>query len=134
MYRRLVARSVRRRFAELGRRDASGVVGRFASDVHLRFGGDHALAVDCRNRVEAEEWFPRLFASFDDLRFEVEEVIVAGPPWNTRICTRYTARAARRGLVNRGVQIARLRWGKVTEDLVYPDTQAVAGALAGRPG
>src|SRR5256885_752956 len=96
-----------------------GVVARFAEDVHFRFGGEHGLAIDCRDRDEAERWFARLFARFSDLRFEVEDVIVAGPPWDIRICTRYTTRATagRRALVNRGVQVARLRWGRVAEDL-----------------
>ena len=133
MYRRIVAGLVRRRYAELDRHDHSGVVSRFADDVHFRFAGDPPLAVDCHSRVEAERWFARLFERFPDLRFEVEEVIVAGPPWRTRIVTRYTTRATPRPgrtLVNPGVQVARLRWGRVTEDLLYPDTQAVATAVA----
>jgi ketosteroid isomerase-like protein len=133
VYHRIVARFVRRRYADLNRHDPSGVLARFADDVHFRFGGEHPLTADCRGRADAERWFGRLFATFPDLSFEVEEVIVAGPPWNTRICTRYTTRASvSRGatLVNRGVQVAWLRWGSVTEDLLYPDTQAVARALA----
>lgn len=132
MYRRLLAAAVRRGYAALDRHDASPVLARFTTDVHFRFGGAHALGIDCHSRAEAERWFARLFARFPDLRFEVEDVTIAGPPWNTRICTRYTTRGttpAGAALINHGVQLARLRWGRITEDLLYPDTQAVATAL-----
>ena len=58
--------------------------------------------------------------------------MVVGPPWNTRVATRFTAHVTTsdgRTFVNRGMQYARLRWGRIIEDRVYPDTQAVAEAI-----
>jgi ketosteroid isomerase-like protein len=131
MYAWLVERLVRRNFGHFNRGDASGVLARFADDVHFRFGGAHALGIDSRSKADVERWFARVFELLPGVRFEVEEVVVAGPPWNLRFCTRYTVRKPGAGdePVYRAVQIARVRWGRVVEDLIYPDTQAVAAYL-----
>ena len=66
------------------------------------------------------------------IEFEVRDVVVAGSPCNIRLATRFTARVATadgRCFVNHGMQYARIRWGKVREDHIYPDTQLVAEAL-----
>jgi hypothetical protein len=56
-------------------------------------------------------------------------MIVEGAPWSTRVATRYAA--IREGqLVYRGVQFTRIVWGKVVEERILPDTQALAVALA----
>jgi ketosteroid isomerase-like protein len=131
---RLVAGLVRRNYARLNRRDVELVLARFAPDARFRFGGDHALAADLRGRDAVRAWFDRAFALLPDLRFDVEDIVVAGPPWRLRIVTRYTARATGRdgrAFAYTGVQFAATRWGTVTEDLLYPDTQAVAAALRG---
>ena len=49
-----------------------------------------------------------------------------------RVATRFTAQVRTpdgRSFVNRGMQYARIRRGKVTEDRIYPDTQLVAEAI-----
>ena len=61
-------------------------------------------------------------------------VVVAGPPWNTRFVTCFTVSTPRRPNGSqpayRGVQYARLRWGRVQLDDILPDTQAVASYFA----
>jgi ketosteroid isomerase-like protein len=123
---------IRRNFERLNRRDVDAVLGRFVEDVHFRFGGDHPLGADLRGRDAVRAWFARTFELIPDLRFEVEEVMVAGAPWRMRVVTRYTARGTGRDgrrFAYTGVQFLGLRWGSVTEDLLYPDTQVVAAAL-----
>lgn len=132
MYGWLVERMVRRTYERMNRRDLAPVLARFAPDAHFRFAGRHALATDCRSKTEIAEWFRMLFARIPTLHFDVEEVVVRGTPALTRFCTRYTATAvAPNGarLLYDGVQYARIVWGKVIDDLVYPDTQAVAEYL-----
>jgi len=64
------------------------------------------------------------------LRWEIHDILIQGPPWNTRLVTRYTARTAGRSdnrrLAYEGVQYARLRWGRVHSEDILPDTQALA--------
>jgi len=133
MYAWFVARLVRNGFERLSRDTVALLLERYADDAHFRFPGEHALAVDCHSKAEITQWFARLFERVPDLRFEVEEVIVKGPPWDTYICTRYTGRGSSPNAVPlcyRGMQFARMSWGKLTAELVYPDTQAIAGFLA----
>jgi hypothetical protein len=53
---------------------------------------------------------------------------VAGGPWSTRLATRYNATQDGE-LVYRGVQFARVVWGKLAEETIQPDTQMIAAAL-----
>jgi ketosteroid isomerase-like protein len=129
---RLLGQLVRRNFTRLNRREVDAVLGRFADDAHFRFGGDHALGADLRGRDAIRGWFARAFELIPDLRFDVEDVTVTGAPWRLRAVTRYTARGTARDgrrFAYAGVQFLTTRWGAVTEDLLYPDTQALAAAL-----
>lgn len=56
-------------------------------------------------------------------------MIIEGGPWSTRVATRYAA--TRNGkVVYRGTNFGRVVWGKVVEERILPDTQALAAALA----
>ncbi len=62
-------------------------------------------------------------------QFTVHEVVVKGPPWNTRVCTRGEVRMelATGGVyVNQWCQFVHLSWGRIQEDRIYLDTQLVA--------
>ena len=65
----------------------------------------------------------------------VQQVVVAGGPWHTRVTTRFLVRAPRPDgslYTNEGVQLLRLRWGRIVEDRLYEDTQLLAEELATR--
>jgi ketosteroid isomerase-like protein len=131
VYGALTARVIRGRFAAMSRRDSGAVLRFFADDASFRYGGEHALAGEYRSREEIAHWFERLWSLFE-VQFDVHDVLVGGPPWSMRVATRFTARvraADGRTFVNHGMQYARIRWGRVREDHVYPDTQLVAVAL-----
>ncbi len=100
-----------------------------ADDVHFQYLGDHALAVDLHGAEAERAWLrDRFFRSFPDIQFEVEAMVIEGAPWSTRIATSYAA--TRHGqIVYRGVNIGRVVWGKVVEERILPDTQALAAAL-----
>ncbi|MDG5482563.1 nuclear transport factor 2 family protein [Mycolicibacterium gadium] len=105
-----------------------------AADVHFVFLGEHELAADLRGAEALRDWLRALFVRFPRLRFEPEDVIVEGGPWSTRLATRYTATQDGE-LVYRGVQFARITWGKLVEETIQPDTQLLVAALAGlQPG
>jgi ketosteroid isomerase-like protein len=119
MYAWMVGRVVRSRFAAMSRGDTEAVLRFFAEDARLLYGGRHELAGEYRSKAEIASWFTRLWELFR-IEFDVHDVVVAGSPWNIRLATRFTAH---------GMQYARIRWGKVREDHIYPDTQLVAEAL-----
>jgi ketosteroid isomerase-like protein len=96
-----------------------------AENIRFSFVGDHALAVELHSAQELRAWLRALFERFPGLRFDVAEVVVSGPPWSLRTATRYTAVRDGRVLY-RGAQFTRVRWGRVVEEHVLPDTQAVA--------
>ena len=88
-----------------------------ADDVHFVYLGDHQLGADLHGAEAERAWLrDELFRRLPNLRFEVEEMIIEGGPWSTRIATRYAA--TRNGT------------GKVVEERILPDTQALAAALA----
>jgi ketosteroid isomerase-like protein len=131
MYAWMIGRVVRGRFAAMSRRDSAAVLRFFAEDARFFYGGRHELAGEYRSKAEIASWFARLWELFR-IEFNVHDVVVAGSPWNIRLATRFTARVATpdgRWFVNHGMQYARIRWGKVREDHIYPDTQLVAEAL-----
>ena len=62
-------------------------------------------------------------------RFVIHDVAVAGPPWNMRVCFRFSDRIALPGGVdydNEGMEYLRMRWGMIREQRVYVDTERVA--------
>jgi ketosteroid isomerase-like protein len=100
-----------------------------ADDIHFVFLGPDPLAADLRGAETVRAWFRNeFFPRLPHLQFVVEETIVEGGPWSTRIATRY--RTERDGtLVYRGVYFGRVVWGKVVEERILPDTKALAAAL-----
>ncbi len=101
-----------------------------ADEVHFAYLGDHPLAADLHGADAMRTWLrDELFRRLPGLRFEVEDMIIQGGPWSTRIATRYAAKVDGQ-IVYRGVQFTRIVWGKLAQEWVLPDTQAVAAALA----
>ncbi|MDT5094365.1 MAG: hypothetical protein QOH60_3728 [Mycobacterium sp.] len=100
-----------------------------AGDVHFIYLGDHPLATEIRGADAFRAWLrDELFRRLPGLRFKIEEIIVEGGPWSTRTATRYVA--TREGkTIYWGVQFTRIVWGKVVEERVLPDTQALAAVL-----
>ena len=103
---------------------------RLADDIHFTYIGDHPLAANIHGADALRGWLRNeLFGRLPGLCFDVEDMIVEGNPRTTRIATRYAA--TRDGqLVYRGVQFTRIKWGRLVEEFVLPDTAALAAALA----
>ena len=134
MYKAVVKKKTRAVYAALSRGDYEAVLGSFASEVLFQFLGDHPLGGRLRDRELIRRWFQRYFGLFPDLRIEPQSIVVDGGPWDTRVATRFVATATLpdgRPYVNNGMQFIRLRWGRVVEDFLYEDTQALTTALAG---
>ena len=132
MYKLIVRRMVRTAFESLNRGDFERPLGKFAPDVHFRFAGDNAMGADVHGVEGARSWFRRAFGLFEGIRFEIHDVVVAGWPWNTTVATHFTVTATLpegRPYRNEGMQLVRLRWGRIVEDLIFEDTHVVGAAL-----
>ena len=125
MYKFIVKRIVRRTFAGLSAGNYEPIVQQFGPRSRFYFAGDHALGGERRGQDEVREWFQLALQLFPGLRIEPRDVVVNGWPWNTVIATRLAISAPRPGgreYRNEGMQLLRLRWGRVAEDLIYEDT------------
>ena len=118
---------IRRRVLALWARLSAGEPDALPLAENMRFSyvGDHALAVELHSAQELRAWLRALFERFPGLRFDIAEVVVSGPPWSLRTATRYAAVRDGRVLYH-GAQFTQIRWGRVVEEHVLPDTQAVA--------
>jgi hypothetical protein len=67
-----------------------------------------------------------------DLKFDVTDVLVKGPPWNTTVVARWVATTTLLNgdnYVNPGCHVIGLKWGKAQSFDVYEDTQVVTAGL-----
>ena len=122
--RMLVRRSLR--FHEA--RDVEGLLKTYADDVHFSFPGKNTWAIDTRDKEDIRAWLQRFHRA--GLVLDVHDILIAGPPWNTRVALVFTdhARGPDDKVVyeNRGVILARGKWGKITDYTVFEDTEKVA--------
>jgi len=68
--------------------------------------------------VEIRALFRQLFDSTDERTFETEELIIAGDRAVVRWCHRWVDASGRPGHV-RGIELLRVRDGKIAEKLAY---------------
>ncbi len=125
-----VRRRIHAIFDGLSRGDYSVGLGGLADDVHHVFAGEHALGGEHHSRDGVRRWFERLFRLFE-LRFDVRQVIVSGPPWDLLVAVEWLAQATPRTgerYLNPGAHIICIRRGRVVYFHAYEDSQKVAEA------
>ncbi|MPY92777.1 MAG: hypothetical protein GEV08_06820 [Acidimicrobiia bacterium] len=140
MYKTLVRAQVRRNLARLNAGDHGPLSRAAAADAELCFPGDNswsrqfrpvrkgrAASVTHRGTAELEA-FAQRFVDLG-LRLDVEDILVAGPPWRTRICVRATDSVDDHDghgvYVNRVVVFIEARWGVIRRWEDYLDTERV---------
>ena len=120
----LLGRSIRR----VNEGDIGPMLNGYADDAVLVFPGESSWGGEHRGR-DAIEAFLRRFVRAG-IQFEAHQIIVSGWPWSATIWVRFSDHAkAPDGTVvyeNRGVIYARTRWGKITLQEDYEDTEKVA--------
>ena len=130
MYRAYVRRRIRAIFEDLSRGDHTLAVNGLADDVHHVFAGNHALGGERHSRDAVRRWFERLFRLYE-ISFDVERVIVSGPPWDLLIAVEWLGHATPRAgapYENEGAHVIRIRRGRVVYFHAYEDSQKVADA------
>jgi ketosteroid isomerase-like protein len=142
MYKAIVRALVRQRIARLNAGDPAPLMAFAAPDVELVFPGDNSWASMFRPVVKGRARHAthrgvdecRAFAErfvANRIQFVIEDILVNGPPWNTRIALRVHDYIAREGggddvYNNRAVAFLEMRWGRVTRWEDYEDTERVA--------
>jgi ketosteroid isomerase-like protein len=139
MYKAAVRRLIRRNVRALGNGDIGPLLAGYAADAVLVFPGTSSWGGEHRGKAAIAAFLRRFVAA--GLQGEVEDVLVNGPPWRTRVCVLFSDRATDdTGAVvyeNRAVLFGRIRWGKLTYQEDYEDTHKVAAFdayLADRDG
>ncbi|MBI2772826.1 MAG: nuclear transport factor 2 family protein [Burkholderiales bacterium] len=126
MYHAIVAHKVRAVFASISRGDAWPMIDSLAPRFVYRFEGDSPIGGVRNSRESMQLWWERMYRLFPGLSFVVRDVLVAGAPWNTRICTQLDfLMPLPDGRTYRNVvmQSMRMRWGRITEIHTLEDTQ-----------
>jgi ketosteroid isomerase-like protein len=141
IYTALVRRLVRRSIDRLNAGDPGSLLAMAAADVVLRFPGDNRSARmfrpvvkgraphDTHRGLEECRAFADAFVD-QQIQFVVEDVLVNGPPWNTRVAIRLhdfaPAADGSDAYTNRAVAFLELRWGRLRVWEDYEDTERSA--------
>jgi ketosteroid isomerase-like protein len=132
MYHRIVANKVRSTFAQITAGDWEPMITGMAPQFSYRFYGESALSGE-RHTIEGlRRWWERSFRLLPNVTFDVQEVIVAGGPWATRIATRVRVHATLpdgASYDNVFMQNMRMRWARITEIHTLEDTVVLQRAL-----
>jgi ketosteroid isomerase-like protein len=132
MHHRIVAKKVRATFEEISAGNREPMIAGMAPEFSYRFYGEHALSGE-RHTIEAlRHWWQRSQRLLLNATFDVEEVIVAGGPWATRIATRVRVQAPLPDgstYDNVFMQNMHMRWVRITEIHTLEDNVALQRAL-----
>ncbi len=132
MYQWIFKRQIRQAFRQLSTGDYDRVLTVFAPDVHFIFAGDHTLVIDTHDRQAVRTWFANWRRLFPTMQIRPVKIYVAGPPWDAVVTTQFqVTETLPNGSVyeNNGVQIVRIRLGKVHYDYLIEDTLLLQQAL-----
>ena len=140
MYKTAVRWMIRRNIAALNAGRPGPALSMFATDAQLSFPGVNSWSgqfrtpstgrqafVSHRNRDEIEAFLVRYVAH--GIQMEIEDTLVNGPPWNTRVAIRvHVWVPGDHGDIydNRAVLMVTSRWGKIRFQEDYEDTERAA--------
>lgn len=128
MYHWFVQRITRKVFQRLNEGDYEAVLKGISPSITHEFSGSHALG-GTRHSIETiRQWFQRLYRLAPGMTFDIKNISVSGFPWDTTIAVEWIEKAKPVDgfpYTNEGVNIIKMRWGKVVYLHVYEDTQRV---------
>lgn len=142
MYKAAIRALLRHSVKRLNEGDFSLMLKMASPDFELAFPGEHSWSTMFRPQVLSRERhvthlgieeavaFAERFVA-EGIQFEIEDILVNGPPWRTRIAVRvrdFIPGRAGEGdaYANRAVLFQEIRWGRLIRWETYEDTQRVA--------
>jgi ketosteroid isomerase-like protein len=148
MYKAAVRMLIRRNIRELNQGNYHPALSMFAPDAELSFPGDNTWSRQHRPSQAGRAAFPthqgkaeieaflRRYVD-NHIHMEVEDILVNGPPWNTRAAVRVhhwiTGPDGNDLYSNRAVLMVRTAWGKIRSQEDYEDTERVSAFDARHP-
>ena len=132
MYQQIAKQKIRQGFKDISSANFHPLLKQFAPDIHFTFAGNHALAGEFHDREAVRAWFNRIHRLFPHLQLVADRIFVSGPPWDMVVTSQWTVSdTLPDGHVyrNHGVQIVRIRMGKVVEDHLIEDNQILVATL-----
>jgi ketosteroid isomerase-like protein len=148
MYKAAVRTLIRRNSRELNEGRYHRALAMFGPDAELTFPGDNtwsrqhrpvqlgrAAHPTHRGRAEIEAFLRRYVDH--GIQMEVEDILVNGPPWNTRAAVRVhhwiPGPDGSDRYSNRAVLMVRTAWGRIRSQEDYEDTERVSAFDASHP-
>lgn len=132
MYRSIVRAKVRSTFDRINAGDYMAMVDGLAPDFEYRFHGEHALGGRRTSRDAMIGWWQRTLRLLPGTRFDIQDVLIGGGPWRTRVAVRSLVSGDLPGggrYENTVFQFLTLSWGKVTSVETVEDLQVLERAL-----
>jgi ketosteroid isomerase-like protein len=141
MYKTAIRALLRHSITKLNSGDPSLFLKLAAPDVGIAFPGDNSWAAMYRPVVKGRQLhtshrgieecrgFAQRFVD-NEIRFAIEDILVNGPPWNTRIALRVhdyiEGPDGTDRYNNRAVAFLTIRWGRLVHWEDYEDTERIA--------
>jgi ketosteroid isomerase-like protein len=91
----------------------------------MTFVGDTPLGATRLTGADIRRWFERFARLLPNPRFEIQQLVVSGPPWRQRLASHVLIRSTINGqpYENQFAHFLVIRWGRVIDDVVLEDTQ-----------
>jgi ketosteroid isomerase-like protein len=132
LYHRIVALKLRKAFADINAGNWQSMIDSLAPDFTYVFYGEHALSGERHTRAAMRRWWERVTRLIPNPTFEVQEILVSGWPWRTKVATLVNVSAPLPDgsrYENVFTQFIQLRWARITEIRTLEDTVVLQRTL-----
>jgi ketosteroid isomerase-like protein len=132
MYHAIVRKKITAAFAGLSNGRIEAITDELSPNAVHYFVGTHALSGTRRTPQAIRAWYERLLRLLNGISFTLHDVRVAGWPWHTQVEAIWTeTNLGTDGIKTsaEGVNLIEIRWGRVTNVRIYPDTAALERTL-----
>jgi len=123
MFSLLVATYLRAQVRRMLAGDVDVLLRQFSDDAELVFPGSSSFAGRFVGRQQIGDWLRRFVALHPE--YLIRDVVVSGPPWNTRIAYRLSDSIGAH-YRNEAMVYLRFRWMRAVSMRVFLDTEAVS--------
>lgn len=132
MYKRIVRGRVRSTFDRINAGDYMTMVDGLAPSFEYRFHGEHALGGRRTSREAMIRWWERTLRLLPGAEFDIQDILVNGAPWRTRVAIRSLVLGTLPGgarYENTVFQFLVLSWGRVISVETIEDLHVIERAF-----